>query len=933
MKIAWYLLPVFWMATTVAGAEWTAAAFDRTAIHLTAGNQELMDLDLQAQGPRFSRGAPTQLAQVQDGVRTYEEDIPFSIRGGPAKKVKLSYTAKATGADTVEIIANSADVARLVVQSLAAMPAGAVATAENAGGKSFEFPLSVAPTENLIDDAAAQAAGGTGAAAPVKTTKQDGIVKLTLLARSARSVTLKFAQPVTVAQDGTRLAVELGIANRVTAQFAGGVMFQAGNQLVDMGRWFQFKSNGDYAAPSEIGMADWLDKPAGKHGRLLEKGDQMVFEDGTVGKFWGVNLVNSQVDKELFDKWARRLTKYGANLVRFHAFGKPNTPGWAHLLKVAKADDGLEFDPERMDLFDYGFAKMKENGIYSSWSVIYGWYPTAADKKRLIAYDELIKILRTDFPCGGSFYCVTSLAPDVEDLIIQFHVKLLNHVNPYTGVRYADEPALAFVELQNEECTFLQIHGLQKVIDQCPTYKKLLNDRFAAWLKEKYGSQEALAKAWGGELKKNESLAQANITPFPPRFEKPTKRIADQMAFHYRQQVDNFRKFEKAVRATGYKGSLCGSNWHGAEWLGHVQNLRSDAAIGAIDRHTYGAADISGPGKGLLDKSYAAVMGRPFRLTEWHGRGGYGQSLDDPLVAVYGLGLQGRDMSNAFAWMHPEILNHLGTKGVNEGCDEFHGIAQWPALARMLYRGDVKEGDVAGIRRVSLPRLDETGETGFAEPHSPFRASDPKPYAVPREAVGVGRILLEFVNGPVEQVAIDRSGPFIDRAKGIARSNTGQLEWHTGPKGYFTVNTPGTKAVIGDGGGRTHQLGEVTIALDSPFAMLYVTSLDRDRGVADAKRLLVTALARTLDKGTVIDDISGGVLVKPKGAVGPLLIEPVKATITLKGSKSLRVTALDHDGRQVTGGSAIPVTASAGGAQFQIDGEKSRTVYYLIERP
>jgi hypothetical protein len=38
----------------------------------------------------------------------------------------------------------------------------------------------------------------------------------------------------------------------------------------------------------------------------------------------------------------------------------------------------------------------------------------------------------------------------VQNLMIDMVVNLLKHRNPYTGLTYADESALCFIELQNE---------------------------------------------------------------------------------------------------------------------------------------------------------------------------------------------------------------------------------------------------------------------------------------------------------------------------------------------------------------------------------------------------------------------------------------------------------------------------------------------------
>ena len=55
---------------------------------------------------------------------------------------------------------------------------------------------------------------------------------------------------------------------------------------------------------------------------------------------------------------------------------------------------------------------------------------------------------------GGNTYAVINWAEDVQDLMIESVVHLLEHKNPYTGKTYAHDPALAYIELQNEDDIF-----------------------------------------------------------------------------------------------------------------------------------------------------------------------------------------------------------------------------------------------------------------------------------------------------------------------------------------------------------------------------------------------------------------------------------------------------------------------------------------------
>ena len=57
---------------------------------------------------------------------------------------------------------------------------------------------------------------------------------------------------------------------------------------------------------------------------------------------------------------------------------------------------------------------------------------------------------------------------------------------------------------------------------------------------------------------------------------------------------------------------------------------------------------------------------------------------------------------------------------------------------------------------------------------------------------------------------------------------------------------------------------------------------------------------------------------------GPILLEPVKATIAVAGRHMEKVNLLDHDGRRTDR------TLSTTHGQFTIDGATDKTMYYEI---
>jgi hypothetical protein len=690
--------------------------------------------------------------------------------------------------------------------------------------------------------------------------------------------------------------------------------------------WFPFQP-GSALEPGVIGMEDWLEKPAGKHGPVQAEGDRFQFTDGTPIKFWGVNLAyaeNCAPSKADADFTAARLAKYGINAVRLHKFTYP-----ADENGIGDENDSTQMTPAGLERLDYFSAQLREHGIYSGWSHTYGFHVTPGERSRLLAYDEIAQKLH------GNTYGFINLAEDVQDLLIQMVVNLLNHKNPHTGLTYAHDPALAYLELQNEDDIFFYTNP--DAFNACPTYKKYFIERFSDWVKAKYGTQEKLAQAWGGALKPGESIAARNLVPetspwmfsdahLPGTTGGERQRLLD-TAQHFHELQDQFyARFVKAIRATGYRGALCGSPWQAPAMLPHYLNLASDARVGFIDRHDYFEGGLFGsmlrhPGSGDLSSGLQQVANHPFSLSEWiHVYPDLINAEGPPIIAAYGLGLQGWDASFIFQ-------SHSGPPAFDDragwlpwgvwDADVPTQLGQFPALARMVLRGDVREGAVISTRRVSADDL-ASGRFNFNDRVE--QKGDVKTFggSVPAEALAAGRVLVEFTKtkqpSTLPELAKFRDGSAL-------RSNTGQLRWDTSGDGFFTINSAGTKAVVGFAGGLPQKLGDVTIALQCPFASIFLTALDPHATLATARRALLCAVARSCNTGFTYSPADN----KPvDNGYAPILLEPVQASIAFAGRKIAAVNVLDQ------AGCPTQRTRAVTDGRFTIDGTKDHTLYYEI---
>ncbi len=234
-----------------------------------------------------------------------------------------------------------------------------------------------------------------------------------------------------------------------------------------------------YDAPDNVtNLSGWLARPAGKQGFVQVRKGHLATDAGLI-RFWGTNLCFDACfpSHEQAERVAGRLAQLGINCVRLHHMDSHAIWG--------KSPNKLTIDPAQLERLDYLIHQLKLHGVYVNINLhVSRWFDEAegfSGRQHRPSYDKGID----------------QFEPRMIELQKKFALDLLTHVNPYTKTAYADEPAVAFVEISNEDGLFAEWSGSQ--LDALPepyatTFRKLWN----TWLRKKYGSTEKLRKAWGG---------------------------------------------------------------------------------------------------------------------------------------------------------------------------------------------------------------------------------------------------------------------------------------------------------------------------------------------------------------------------------------------------------------------------------------------------
>lgn len=210
--------------------------------------------------------------------------------------------------------------------------------------------------------------------------------------------------------------------------------------------WYPFvlPTQMDQNTPVNSGKAV-LDAPAGKHGFVKVKKGHFYYEDGTRAKFWGINLgfnANFPTHKQA-EIMADRIAFFGFNAVRFilmdfsfeprgiwedqaPAYNNPQMKRTGHL------------SPRQLDRLDYLIFQLKKRGIYADISLLVSRHFTKADG--VADADQLDMAAKP----------ASNFDPRLIELQKQYAHDLLTHINRYTCLHYSDEPAIALIEITNE---------------------------------------------------------------------------------------------------------------------------------------------------------------------------------------------------------------------------------------------------------------------------------------------------------------------------------------------------------------------------------------------------------------------------------------------------------------------------------------------------
>src|ERR1700728_2218474 len=230
-----------------------------------------------------------------------------------------------------------------------------------------------------------------------------------------------------------------------------------------------------FLTPSPVDLSFLLDAPAGKHGFLRVQDGHLATGDGKRIRLWGVNITDwSHGSRQIPTRddaplWAATLARFGVNSVRFQFLDLQTPRGL-----VKPGDNTRSLDPEQLDREDFFIAELEKRGIYIDFNLLVGRPFSEGDGV------QDAKLLRQGAK-GTSFFDARLIALQKE-----YAQQLLSHVNPYTKSKYTDDPAVAIIEINNENAINVGFHA------PSPFYDNELTLMYNDWLTKHRNQQQMI---------------------------------------------------------------------------------------------------------------------------------------------------------------------------------------------------------------------------------------------------------------------------------------------------------------------------------------------------------------------------------------------------------------------------------------------------------
>ena len=589
-------------------------------------------------------------------------------------------------------------------------------------------------------------------------------------------------------------------------------------------------------------------------------------------RFIGGNLCFDAnfLKKEEADRAVRDFVARGWNTIRLHHLDVTITKEEWH--DIWNRRTWPTISPQRLDQLDYLVAACKKAGIYITFDLYaMGSYGSCE------GFDKPLHC--------GTIKAIVPIHKPAEDLWFKRSMELFDHVNPYTGVAWKDEPAVIFVTLLNEDSIASVWSGAADV------YVKKYNE----WAKGK---------------------------GYPQYEKKDIGKKKEFAEFVYEVKANANRRMTKRLKEAGVKTLISGGNW----WENMAQTYEREA-LEVVDNHQYADIYHGNSGKVVMHFNNQAnlqngsaayslpimmactrVFGKPFTVTEWNFCNPNMWRAEAGLTMGAYASLQDWDAIYRFAWSHSR--SHMIKQSPSEGFDIVTDpLSQLTERQAVLLFGRRDAAPAKGSAAYGVS-ADEAFGGGLGDMWS--RGLFPLPFTELAHTVRIGSFVAEGGKSPaiavdkVYNAANKKEIPAFNKA-GVSETRESAIDYN---KGTLRVSTPRTAGVCSI---KKTELsaGPLSVSGVTTFCSVSASSMD-GAPLASSKRVLVFHLTDILNSGA--EFTSARRTDMTKWGELPYLAAAGEAKISLKNAnRGLKVWAVAADGTRLR---QVPAVYSEGAYRF-----------------
>jgi len=668
--------------------------------------------------------------------------------------------------------------------------------------------------------------------------------------------------------------------------------------------WFEFSMPDRDTSATAVDLSFLNEASAGEAGFVEVRNGHFVDGRGEPVRFFGSNVTFASCfpDKALAPVIALRMKRMGYNVLRFHHMDMRAAPAgiWQKDMET--------FDAGQLDKLDWFIYHLKRNGIYTNLNLhVSRNYPGSEYAHHHFNFGKSI----------DQFY-----EPYIA-MQKDFARQLLTHENPYTGANYLEEPAIAFVEINNENSLLSNWWLLPELKD---AHRASLQRRWREWLPGAAGEGSdadlfAIAADYAGSspeerrlfwdfLMETELGYVAEMKQFLKDGLGVRSLICDtQASYSGVAGVLREARYSDFIDLHAYwqHPSFPDAQWSLTDWLIPNTSMVADDAAGTLER--FGQHRVQGmpltiseydhPAPNFFVAEMYPMLNAVAAFQDWDGIYHFNYSVPGEEARITGFFSEtGHPLKEVFLPVGAALFR---MRAVSSGGNPIRLMLPEAAVLDQL----VATGDRLRLHRSNMDRVWEQA------------GASPALVLQRRMEVVLGGDELALAEAPPSPEA-----PWT--------SSTGELRWdhRDSAAATFTVDAPAAKVAVGYLGGQEVTLGEVTIRMDSTehnWASIALVSLDGEP-LATTKKALLVAAGRAENTGMVWN--AAQTTVGADWGEGPTHVEGIPAILRFDDLAPFRVNALDAAGNSK---GTVEVVSSRE-LQYVSIGAEHETLWYLLER-